>query len=507
MPQPPARYPTLREAMTSRREEMLARLNKIKDAYLEPILARFPNMLPTKPDSAARYALYAAMVWFAIWMLMAAVVALKQVFPGFLDQFAFMSYGRLRQAESNVLNWGVLFTGAVGAAFAIVPRVCGVRLWSERIGAQLVMLHVQVVLAGTVLVMLGRTQGVDGLEWPWPVDFALMMVMGGVLQVLMTTVLRRKERVLNAPARHLLAAFHVLPITYAVANFATPYVFGVKQTFWSGIGAAGFTLAMTLVGVGSTLFVLPRATGNPIWSQPLAAAGFWLLVFTGPWLGLAQRVLGPAPDWTETLGIAFAIVAVVPAAFVTVNVLATIRRSSGRDPAVAFMAGATVIWALATLQQLTGALRHPAGIVGATWWNEGMRTAFAGAFGLWLVGLTYHLIPRIRGRALRNPGLVSAHFWIGATGVAVAWASLAVAGIVQGYLQNAGPAFATGEGWRVVSGAVKPMLIARLAAGGFVLAGVGLLLYNVQRTVAAGAETEPEPVVAHSAAASVGGAA
>lgn len=502
MPNPPARLPTPREGIDRRRAEMQTLLHELKERFAEPLLSRFPRILPTKPDSAARYALYSAVIWFSIWMLLAAVVALKQVYPEFLHQFSFASYGRLRQAEANVLNWGVLFAGVMGAAFAIVPRMVSRPLWSERIGAQLVVGHSQIVLVGTVLLLIGRTQGVDGLELPWPIDLALTAVMLGVLQIVMATVMRRTEKPLNAPAKMIIAALHILPITYAVANFGSPFVIGVRQTFFSGFGSSGFLLALSLVGVGSTLFVLSRATGNPLWSGRTADWTLYLMLFTFPWLGLAQRVLGPTPDWTETLGIAMAIAAVIPAIFALVLVIGGVRRSPGSklpaDPALAFMLGATIIWSLAVAQHATGVLRHPAGIVGATWWNEGVRTAFSGAFGLWLVGLTYHLIPRIRGRALRKPSLAVAHFWVAIVGVTFAWLAMSVAGLVQGYLQvassSAEAGFALGEGWTRIYSSVRPMLIARLAAGGLVFAGVLMFVSNVQQSLAEGDDVEPDVI-------------
>lgn len=492
-----------------KREQMKARVDALREQFIEPILSRFPHMLPTTPDAAARYALYSAIAWFVVWILMAATLAIKLVFPQFIDQFGFMGYGRLRQAEAGVLNYGVLLMGAIGAAFAIVPRVCKTRLWSERIGAQLVVGLNVIVVAGTSFVMLGRTQGIDGIEWPWPVDIALMAILGGVLQVLMPTVLRRTERELNAPAWHLLAAFHVLPITYAVANFSPPFFYGVKQAFFSGFGAAGFLLFMSLVGVGATLFVVPRGSGNPVWSDRLAVSGWGLMLFVFPWLGLTQRILGPMQDWIETLGIAFAIAALVPAAFVLTNVIATARGGGSRDPSIKFMVGATCLWAVALAQLAIGSLRHPAGLIGQTWWNESVRTAFLGAFGLWLIGLMYHLIPRIRGRALRAPAVVSAHFWVGLTGIVVAWASAAMAGVVQGYVLRAGSetdaSFATGRGWSMVANATQPFLAIRMAAGALIAAGIVLLFYNVQRTLAEGADVEPEPAAGAREPVTVGG--
>lgn len=498
MPNPPARLPTTREGMMRRRSEMQAVMAELKNRFVEPILGRFPRILPTKPDSAARYALYAAVVWFFVWILLAATLAIKLVFPEFLHQFAWAGYGRLRQVEMNVLLWGVLFTGGMGAAFAIIPRVVGRQLWSERIGAQLVLLHVQLVLAGTVLLSLGRTQGIDGLEWPWPIDFGLMAVMLGALQVLMTTIMRRPDKPLNPPAKFLIAAFHVLPITYAVANFSAPFTIGVKQTFYSGFGSAGLMLGLSLIGMGATLFALPRATGNPLWSGQVADWTLYLMLFTLPWLGLAQRVLGPAPDWTETLGIAMALAALTPAVFALALVIGTARGGRSDDPAVPFFIGATVLWSAGIAQLAIGALRHPAGILGTTWWNEGTRTALQGAFGLWLIGLVYHLIPRVRGRALRNPALVRAHFWLSVSGVGVAWIAASAAGLIQGYVQSvsaqASGTFVTGEGWNRVYGAVRPMLGIRMAAGGLIVAGVLLFLLNVQRSLAEGHDVEPDVV-------------
>lgn len=498
MPLPPARLRTPREGIEKRRLEMQERILEMRERFVEPLLSRFPRILPTKPDTAARYALYSAIAWFTLWMLFAATVAAKLIWPKLFHQYGFLSYGRLQQVQSNLLSWGVLLMGGVGAAFAIVPRVLGTKLWSERIAAQTVMLLDTVVLAGTVLLMIGRTQGIEGLEWPWPVDLALVAGMLGVLQILIFTLLRRSERQLNAPAKFLLAAFHILPITYAVANFATPYMYGVRQTFYAGFGHAGFLLSMSLIGVGSTMFVLPRATGRPLWSGPMANMTFWLMLLVMPWIGLAQRVLGPTQDWTETLGISMAIAALVPALFLVTLVVKTVRGGLRTDPAVTFMVGASMIWAVAVLLHMIGVLRHPAGVLATTWWDDAVRNAFAGAFGLWLVGLTYHLIPRIRGRALRKPSLVRTHFWVGALGVTIATLASAVAGFVQGYVLRTAVASggsAAGKGWMLVTSSVQPLLMVRFLAGGLVFAGVVLLLVNVQRTLADGDEIEIEPVV------------
>src|SRR6266540_654589 len=93
------RPPTVGEAIRTRQAAMRAKVEALRDKYVEPILARFPKMLPTKPDSAAKYAIISSIIWFAVALLLALLLAVKLVFPKLLAQFPWMSYGRLAGAE------------------------------------------------------------------------------------------------------------------------------------------------------------------------------------------------------------------------------------------------------------------------------------------------------------------------------------------------------------------------------------------------------------------------
>jgi cbb3-type cytochrome c oxidase subunit I len=497
----------MREVVMRRRAETLERLEELRNRYLEPILKRFPVILPTAEDSAARWGLYSSLVWFIVALLMGLLLAVKTVFPQFLDQWPWMSYGRLRQAETNLLVWGVFYAGLVGAAFAIVPRICGIKLWSERIGTQTIILLDNVVLIGTVMLLLGRTQGIEGGEWIWPIDLALLNVMFMVLQNLLTTVMRRKERRLYISAWHFLAASIVLPVTYGFANLASPWYYGVNQAIVANFGAAGAWAGLLLMGIGAAYFFLPRGAGHPVYSSRMAWLGFWSLVLAAPWLGTATLTLGPAQDWVETLSIVFAILMLVPVSLALVNLWGTARGAWGAgDPAVSFAIGGGVFWLLATAQLAVGALRHPSSVVGLTWWQDATTTALSGAVGLWLAGTLYHMLPRMRGRRLFSLRLASAHFWLSSLGIAAGWLALSVAGLIQGYLQIAGADSSTGiahgRGWAEIIVAVRPMLAARIAGGTLIAAGALLFVFNLFKTVASGAEAAPEPV-----AVPVGGAA
>jgi cytochrome c oxidase cbb3-type subunit I len=499
MPLPPARYPTIRESIDKQRAEMKARMHEMKERYLEPILSRFPTMLPTKPDSAARWGLYSSLFWFLIWLLMALTRVIKVVFPGFLDNWGWFSYGRLRQAEPNVLLWGVLFTGLVGAAFAILPRLCRTTLWSERIGTQSMILHNQVVLAGTVLIMLGRTQGITGGEWIVPIDIALVNVFFMVAQNLFATMAKRTQVKLYISAWYFLAAFVLLPVSVAIANFASPYFSGVKQAILVSFGQAGVLTGLTLLGLGVAHFVLPRATGNPLASGRTAMVAFWALLLTGPFIGPAFTVLGPMQDWVETLGIVMATAMVIPAVFVLWTLLATMRGAwLTADPGAKFVVAGVAFWTLGVLHLAAGSYRHASAIVGLTSWTEAHWVLLSGGLGFWLVGLMYHMLPRITGRGIFSQWLASWHFWAASAGIVIVWLSLSVAGVVQGYLQVAGAetdsGIARGSRWYIIILATRPMQAVRLLAGSLVFASVIAFIVNVQQTIANGEEVSPEPV-------------
>lgn len=498
------RPPSLGEVMRARRAEMKARVERIRNQFVEPILARFPGMLPTKPDSAAKYAIVSSTLWFVVGLLLALLLAIKLVFPELLANVSWASYGRLAAAETAVMTWGVLFTGFVAAMFAVVPRVTGTKLWSERIGAQTVILHDQVVLAGLVLLLLGRTQGINGLELPWPIDLLLLNVMLMVAQNVVATVVRGTEKRLTVPLWYYLAAIVVLPVTYAYGNLAAPYYFGVEQQIVAGFAIAGMGAALVMMGIGTAYYVLPRATGLPIYSDRLALIGFWSFVFASPWVGQVWSIFGPGPDHLETVAITFSGWLIIPALCVFANFWGTMRDAWDKlfaEPSVRYVLAGTAFLFVGSLHLAVGSLRTVQNVVGLTTWQMATQTAIAGGLGLILVGLVYLLFPRIIGRALFSASWAATQFWLTTIGLATVVISMSVAGLVQGYLQIAAvqteQPTTTGEGWFSITLAIRPLFILRIAGGALVVIGLLVFIRNLVNTVINGEDIEVEvPIVA-----------
>ena len=489
----------MREVVLARRAEMKARVEAMRMKYLEPILQRFPRMLPTAPDSAAKYAIVSAILWFAVGLLLALLQAMKLVFPKLLAPYPWLSYGRLAGAQSAVIIWGALFTAFAGAMFAIVPRVTGTKLWSERIGAQTIVLHDQVVLAGVVLLLLGRTQGINGIELPWIIDILIVNSMFMVAQNVFATIARRKEKALAVPLWYFMAALIVLPLTYGFGNFAAPFFVGVNQQIIAGFAVAGTTAGITLLGVGTAYFVLPKATGQPIYSERIALLGFWSFVFAAPFVGQIGAVAGPGQDYLETLAITFAIWLVIPALCVVANFWGTLRGAWGRtqdEPAIRFVVGGTLLLLWGTLQAGVGSLRTMQNVVGHTPWDIATTTALMGGLGLYLIALVYYLFPRMIGRALYSAQWAVRQFWAQTLGLAVVIVAMTAAGLVQGYLQIAGVQTGShvtaGDKWFVISLATRPLFLVQIAGGALVAFGLFLFVANVMRTATLGDDAERE---------------
>jgi cbb3-type cytochrome c oxidase subunit I len=382
----------------------------------------------------------------------------------------------------------------------VVPRVCGRRLWSERIGAQTVILLDQVVLAGVVLLLLGRTQGIPGAELIWPIDLLLLNVMLMVAQNVFATVARRATKPLAPSLWYYLAALVFLPLAYGFGNLAASWYYGVDQQVVAGFGVAGTTAALTMMGLGTAYYVLPKASGLPIYSARLATMGFWSLVFASPWVGQAGAILGPGPDELETVAITFAVGLVIPALCVVANFWGTMRDHWEKfvtEPAVRFVIGGVTFLLLSSLMFAAGSLRTFQNIVGHTTWDVATQTALVGGLGLFLLGLVYHQFPKIIGRALYSTRWVGLQFWVTSVGIFTVVLATAVAGLVQGDVQVVGvqtnQPLALGEGWFTVLLATRPLYILRIAGGGLVAAGLFLFVANLIRTSSSGADAAVEP--------------
>ena len=106
-------------------------------------------------DKAAFGFILVASLFFVISGLVALIVAGKLNMPTLLGNISWLQYGRLRPLHVNGMLFGWLLAADMGLCFYLVPRLCGVRLWSERLGLATMWLWVVIVLGAVVELALG----------------------------------------------------------------------------------------------------------------------------------------------------------------------------------------------------------------------------------------------------------------------------------------------------------------------------------------------------------------
>ena len=85
-------------------------------------------------DTTAKWFLLSSVAYFFVVGIIALTIAAKFVWPQLLGTVPYLSYGRLRPLHVNGMLFGWLLPADLGLAYYIVPRLCGVKLWSEKLG-------------------------------------------------------------------------------------------------------------------------------------------------------------------------------------------------------------------------------------------------------------------------------------------------------------------------------------------------------------------------------------
>ena len=117
-------------------------------------------------DTTAKWFLISSIGYFFIVGIIAVTIAAKFVWPSLLGTVQYLTYGRLRPLHVNGMLFGWLLAANMGLAYFIVPRLCGVKLWSEKLGVATAGLWNVIVLGAVVSLLAGYNQGWEYAELP-----------------------------------------------------------------------------------------------------------------------------------------------------------------------------------------------------------------------------------------------------------------------------------------------------------------------------------------------------
>ena len=117
-------------------------------------------------DTAVKWLLIGSVSYFAIVGIIALIIAAKFVWPQFLGTIPYFTYGRMRPVHVNGMLFGWLLQADMGLAFFLVPRLCGVKLWSEKLGVATSILWNIIILSAVVTLLGGYQKGIEYADLP-----------------------------------------------------------------------------------------------------------------------------------------------------------------------------------------------------------------------------------------------------------------------------------------------------------------------------------------------------
>jgi len=455
------------------------------------------GVFPGTADSAARRAMLASLVFAVVGAAAAVLMLIKISVPGLFDTASIAGYGRLRAIAFNSIVYGFGGLAATGLAYYMTPRLAGAALARERLAHFGAATHTLVVTVGLVAIALGAGDSLELAEFPVWLDPFVLVALAVPAWVVTATLTARTERTIYVSLWYVLAGVWWLPALYLVGNM--PGTTGIGTQLQSSFMVGGLIGAwLPAVGAGAAYYVVPRATGRPLYSRSLAQAGFWTLIGTGLFASVTRYGASAAPDWLETTGTVFSLGLVVAALATLANLAGTVHGSFSEvresAPLRLIGAGLIVTFGISAFLSVQG-FRSIDSIVGLTSWYEGLALAtLLAAAPLLLIGAMAYALPQIAGRALVDSlagrGL-RATLWGGSlTGLL-----LVISGLVTGLGWNTGAVPNSGVDYVRTTGLTDTYQLLAILTSLVAAVGIGMLAMMILRTYTSGEAIASEVLI------------
>lgn len=378
-----------------------------------------------------------AVLWLVLGSFAGLISSIKLHQPDWLNQVAWLSFGRLRTLHLNVVAYGWAPMATLGTALWMMPRLLKTKLLGGRVAIAGAVLWNLGLTLGLALIATGHNDGMEWLEIPWQVGLAF--VVGGAMVglPLVLTLQRRQVEHLYVSIWYMGAALFWFPVLYFVAKIPGVH-FGVEaatMNWWFGHNVLG--LFYTPLSLAAIYYFLPKVIGRPIQSYNLSLIGFWALAFFYGQVGGHHLIGGPVPEWLITLSIVQSVMMFVPVLAFSVNQHLTMRGhfvALRHSPTLRFIVLGGMMYTLSSVQGSFEALRAVNTVTHFTHFT--VAHAHLGMYGfvsMVMFGAMYFSMPRIVSREWPFPSLIALHFWLVVIGFAIYFVTLTIGGLLQGF--------------------------------------------------------------------------
>jgi cbb3-type cytochrome oxidase subunit 1 len=388
-----------------------------------------------------------------------------------------LSWGRIRYAHTQGIMLGWLGNAFLAFLYHAVPILTGRNVTSATLGRWLFALwNFAVLLPGWILVLAGVSQPLEWAEFPIGVDaFVIVGLALAVIQFLPAFFRRRLES-LYVSSWYIVGSLVFTLLAYPMGNIVPEVVPGAQGAAFSGLwihDAVG--LFVTPLAVAILYFVIPVASGRPIYSHFLSMLGFWLLFLVYPLNGTHHYVYSVIPMEAQLTAIAASAILGVTVILVVFNLLMSLRGSGifPRDEGLKFVVMSTIMYLVVSIQ---GSLQAQMAINQAVHFSDWVighsHLAMLGFATFAAAGGLVHAWQRIPW-ARYNARAITWSYWLLLSGVVMMVASLTVGGIVEAQLwQSDAP-------WLDSVRAARPFWLLRSLSAAPITAGFVALLVGM----------------------------
>ncbi|MDB6053792.1 MAG: hypothetical protein JWN25_1315 [Verrucomicrobiales bacterium] len=376
-----------------------------------------------------------ASIWGVVAGFLGLIAGIKLIIPGFWNDCAWITYGRIQPAASNAL----LFGFAIQAGFAVLLwLVCrlGARTlasgWTVLVGTKLWNLG---VLVGTFGILSGDSTNLEGLEFP---KYTVPILVLGYLMIgvsALMTFASRNRRELYVSQWYLLGAIFWFPWIYGTVAYLA--VFHPMRGVVTPLLAAWFrngvsTLWLSPLGIAVLYYFIPKITGRILYSRYLALVGFWVLAFSGAWATL--QIGAPVPAWIVSVTVASSILLLIPLISTSVNLLVTLNGFNGAKSNIwPFIKVATYCFVISSLLLIWANMPGLNKLTYFTIFGDGLRALYLHGFvAMSFFAVIYYVLPRIALKGELSASLTKVHFMLTLSGVSIVFLALALGGWLQG---------------------------------------------------------------------------
>jgi cbb3-type cytochrome oxidase subunit 1 len=454
---------------------------------------------PGDVEAVARQSLLIGVALLALAALMHFTAWISLVFPPIFQDWGMFQFGRLEPMANAVLGFGAVYFINVGALYLLLPRLTGATIRDVALARFNTLWTLLVGVVSVLAVGVGLGDGRQGFEFPLILDAIYLTTTFVPLWIGWKALQERTEPGIYPTLWALMGGFVALGVALIAANFPLTEATGGWIQVAFGQGLVQWTWVIG-IGVGILWYVVPKASGRPLFSRQLAQMTFFSLLLPPMFAGLAGLAFGPVPDWAEVIGVAFRFSLIVPAITVPTLVIQTMR---GVDKAVvasspSLRAAVAGSWLLAAGGVVTGLSAFPfvQSVVGFTTFADGTTALLTGAAVLFAAAFVYHEYPGLVDRPLFSTTLALDHVRLVLWGSALSALFLWYAGVYAGAGFRGGTLgglwTAVGDGFTEAAGGSVPLYMLSLLGMALVTAGQVAFLLNLIRTGRGEATPEPD---------------